>query len=303
MDIRRLLLVGVAVWLAGCTQSTQPATTSSPTRAAPAAAPVPAVAPASLVVRTADYAQDTATIEAAAATLAARCMRERGFEIEVHEPEFDRTNGLITPDLEYRSSSGFGLALAARTQDPLPERLQDDRFSAAYFGSDDGAVPLGSFAIASPIGDLTAVTKGCLGSSFRRLGGGSTRRFLEGTALADSMLGAAVEDTAEAPKWIAVNSAWIACMEARGYALSGPQEALSSSAAAADGARANDAVLEAERALAVADGECQIEVGMPDVLRVIRERWLEQATPQDRAFLRTAASARTLVLRRASALG
>jgi hypothetical protein len=228
--------------------------------------------------------------------LVSRCMATEGFRYEVVAPPLADFQAEAPPpgvDLDNRRLVGYGYLAGlpagggahrdAGPQDPNaiyaqslpPERQQG--FQTALFGRDDQPV------IAElPDGDTVSVNAGGCLSEVRIVLYGDLETWLYLDYVTNNLRAEAATRMLADDRHRAAVDRWRSCMQARGFDYQTPGDARDAVADMYVAAGADrQAVLAQEIQIAVADGECDLETGLSDMVDRLRQAHLAQVE-QDR---------------------
>lgn len=273
--------VALAVVGAGCSNATPEEHTSLP----PAE---PDVAWKRLVLRADDYYLESSLLDDAIGLLEVRCMRRRGFTFDPASDQTDMVFGRLAPLLGYRRAEGYGgvyidpavLALAAG---------QGAGFDIAISGPDSDP----GVKMSTPVAEVVGPSTGC-GAEAEALLAGSVEMWMKATTLPEDYAPVISEQVAKDPEWVANREAWSACMAERGYDYADSWEPAKKYVTEREAHGKPPTAVEI--ATAVDDGQCQLEVDRPALVRRLRNRFAEELPAKDKVILRDAAEARAVAV-------
>jgi hypothetical protein len=223
--------------------------------------------------------------------LVGQCMQEEGFKYEVIPPaleDFEKSAPLPAVDMEERRQSGYGLAESAigdvsRQGDGAPQdvnakyiqTLSPERqrgYQRALFGQDERSIE-----VELPGGGVLATNEdGCLSEARIQLYGDlSTWLYLD--HIANNLRSEAASRTRADERYDAVHDEWRSCMEDRGFEYRTPGDAMAAAAEMYGNASADrQEIVRREIQVAVADGECDLSVGLSSTLNRLRQAHFAQ---------------------------
>ncbi|WP_030672877.1 hypothetical protein [Streptomyces sp. NRRL B-1347] len=297
--------------LAGCSAS-EPAgpATTRPERT-PSTARLPAAA-VDMVTRSGTWPRTQQTLDTAVNTLVHRCMERAGFTYPARRaalPEaFDDARALV--DLDRRERYGYGIATGPPDtgQPPAPYYTELDadrrrRFDLAFSGP-----PGAKQEVETGLGTVRVSARGCDAEARRRLAGGVVA-WARMYYVPEALNGRLDSRVPRQPGYVSALARWRTCMSERGYPFPTPEKAQKELADAygKSGGRnspmkMHDAFRRRERAIAVADGECALEVRLPQAALAGRRALVHSLPGEDRAVLAELIRVQGAALKRAEAV-
>jgi hypothetical protein len=294
--------VGVAVavlmsGLAGCAQA-RPADPPPRSAVTPAAGTVLSDAALELAVRAEPYRDDQRLLVRAERESTRRCMAARGFDYPA--PVGNPTGGddPWRPDLDARRSHGYGFTdpgPSADSQYPpdLPVGKRAD-YARALSGDPDRRATLRL----SSGPQFTFATTGCIAEGRIKLFGdvvGAARVAYVPQEAYNAMHGRIADDAGmhEAMQ------RWGACMTSRGYPYTSMSAARADVGRKSGAAGSSASARQFEIQVAVADGECALAAGVPELVDRAGRRYAAELAAEQRRDLNLAAELRAEGLRRA----
>lgn len=282
----RAALCAVALGsLLGCSDGGDGATPSTTTAGTTTSTPSSVPAVDDVLLQTSGDRRDQALLLEAEHDLVEACMAEAGFDITYSPSEPRLIVGLAEPDMEYRRAQGYGGATPPPSIDGEPPvgTPELEEYGLVRDGPPDDP----GVSVTGPDGQpIQFGSGGCTGEARTELYG-SVEDFIEAVVVPEDQRALIDQVAFEGDDLLAVQDEWVACMEARGYSYDSPfrayqaftQSDLPLTEADQEGTEpaqepAGDHGLEV--ATAVADGECQIEVGMPEVIDRLRQEQIDQ---------------------------
>ncbi|MEJ2854197.1 MULTISPECIES: hypothetical protein [unclassified Saccharothrix] len=281
-------LLAAVVVLAGC---------ASARPAGGAAAVVLDRAALDLVAGTGTVAADDRLLRSAEDELIRRCMTAAGWPEQPEPPagpSVDSHDDERHPDREKRSVIGYGFHDAYRGASPVPEPEPPAKQLAL----------LGTHAARSHI-DLPSgrrfdfSTDGCLAEARAALYGTPERAARSFYTVQDAALALAPRIPAD-PDYRRGLDAWSTCMAERGHHHPTPTAARTAMSDRYRAEGVSPALREQEVALAVADADCALTAGLPQLGETVVERLVAGLPEADRAVLAEASRIRTEAVRRAA---
>ncbi|WP_461087967.1 hypothetical protein [Streptomyces deserti] len=292
--IGRRTAVGAAVTLlvtgvAGCTQ----AQSASPDGRS--AGTVLSGAALDLAVRAGPYRDDQRVLQQAEYELTRRCMAARGFDYPTSDGGTIGNDDSWQPDLDTRRSRGYGFGDPSPSPDdqyppglPAAER---DSYVRALTGDPEHRAVLRL----STGPEFTFGTTGCIAES--RIGlYGDVIDAARVSYVPQEAHNALNDPIADSPAMREAMALWTSCMRDRGYPYDSMEAARADARQSHDSAGSADAARRAEIRIAVADGECALVAGMPEVVDRVGRRHAAKLTAEQRADLNLAAELRAEAL-------
>jgi hypothetical protein len=223
--------------------------------------------------------------------LIGQCMQKGGFRYEVIPPaleDFEKSAPPPAVDMDERRQIGYGLAESATgggnpqgdaaPQDVNAKYIQtlspqrQRQYQEALFGRDERSVE-----VELPGGGVLATNEdGCLSEARMRLYGDlSTWLYLD--HIANNLRSEAASRMRADERYDSVHNEWRSCMEDRGFQYRTPGEAMAAAAEMYGNASADrQQVLRREIQVAVADGECDLGVGLTSTLNRLLQTYFAQ---------------------------
>ncbi|WP_190136541.1 hypothetical protein [Streptomyces longispororuber] len=255
-----------------------------------------------MVTRSGGWPRTQQTLDTALNELVHRCMARAGFTYPAARGPlpvaFDDASALV--DLRRRERYGYGIASAppgtGQPSAPYYTELDADRrrrFDLAFSGPPDAKKE-----VETGTGTVRVGVRGCDAEARRELAGDvvSWARMYYTPQALNGRLDALVP---RQPSYVAALARWRACMAERGHPFASPEKAHAELAAAFERTRKTGRTAKArqgetspqrrfrqrERAVAVADGKCALEVSLPQAAIAARRALVRTLPEQDRAVL------------------
>lgn len=226
------------------------------------------------------------------------CMAAKGHEVVFPPATSDQIIARVVPNLRFRRQHGYGFVeqrpVEAREVIPATEEGRE-RLAYKYFGDESERI-----SIPTPVGKSTMAVEGCWGFARWAVHGSVLNSTLALDVPRDysAMIG---HQIAEDPDYIGTPMRrWSDCMKARGHSyadLNGPYYDAMYAYQYAD--PKPTAVSDRERRVALDDGECQIAVGLPTLVRRLQVEHVARLPLEQRRQLEEIVDVRTRSLRRA----
>ncbi|GID30449.1 hypothetical protein [Paractinoplanes brasiliensis] len=248
-----------------------------------------------LAVRAEPYREEQSLLRRTEHALTRDCMARRGYPYPAAGTD-TVLDDPWRPDLDSRRRHGYGFARPGPSAGRYPPGLtgsQRSGYESALSGERRATLRLSS----GP--RFTFATTGCLAESRIRLYG-DVMDAARADYVPQEAFNALLPHIAADPDLHEATRKWSSCMRGRGH----PYDSMSAARAAVSSAlRANRPAGEAltfETAVAVADGECALAVGLPPLVDRLGRRHAGKLTAVQRRDLNTAADVRAAALLRAA---
>ena len=302
----RLRLVGIVVatltvLLAGCA-STQPASPAvrEPGSAATGPAPTLTARALDLAVRAEPYQEEQLLLSRAERVLTRGCMIKEGYPYPV-----TGTDAVLDdpwrPDLDGRRRHGYGFAQPSpSTASQYPPGLTKSQ-RAAYARALSGDSGSRATLRLSSGPRFTFATTGCIAESRVRLYGDAIDA-ARVDYVPQETYNALLPHVTNDPDMHKATRKWSQCMHGRGHPYASTSAARAAASSAHNTGRPAGDARQFEIQVAVADGECALAVGFPQLMDELGRRHADNLTADQRRDLNTAADLRAAGLRRARSI-
>jgi hypothetical protein len=308
---RRIVLIALLGGLVGCHngQSAGPPAGATPQGASRSAASSAALTADALdlVTRTGHWAATQHILDSADDQLTRRCMQAKGLQYPAATPAtpvaVDDEAAVV--DLATRRQQGYGIA-----NSPMPKAMPAvDAYVAGLSASAQQHYRLDLFGpqnatrqINLPGGLTISVhTQGCEASSRSTLAG-DVESWALLTYLPEQLGNELANTIATAPEYTTALVAWSACMAGYGYRYQTPETAQDDLRARHQRDPADRTLGALEIAVAVADGECALQVHLPAAALAAKRRLALSLPEDDRRRLLDLAIRRVAATTRAQAV-